>query len=180
MIKYYICTLLTLRRCISVLILLGLSPVCAWAETPLGNFQDWGAFTAREDGKLVCYIGAEPITSRGKYKKRGQTFLLVTHRPKENNKRNRFNVVSLRAGYTYKKASMVKMSIGESTFKLFTTKEWAFAENAKLDERLITAMKRGSTLTVKGVSSRGTKTTDIYSLKGFTAAYKAINKACRA
>ena len=75
---------------------------------------------------------------------------------------------------------MVKMSIGESTFKLFTTKEWAFAENAKLDERLITAMKRGSTLTVKGVSSRGTKTTDIYSLKGFTAAYKAINKACRA
>ena len=179
MIKYYISNLLTLCRCISVLILLGLTPVCAWAETSLGNFQDWGAFTAKENGKLVCYIGAEPTTSRGKYKKRGQTFLLVTHRPKEKSKRNQFNVVSLRAGYTYKKASAVKMLIGESTFKLFTTKEWACAENAKLDKRLVTAMKRGSTLTVKGVSSRGTETTDTYSLKGFTAAYKAINKACR-
>ena len=180
MMKYCTCSLLTLRRFISVLSLLGLTPVYAWAEAPLGNFQDWGAFTARENGKLVCYIGAEPKTSRGKYKKRGQTFLLVTHRPKENSKRNRFNVVSLRAGYTYKKASAVKILIGKSTFKLFTTKEWAFAENAKLDKELITAMKRGSTLTVKGISSRGTKTTDTYSLKGFTAAHKAINKACRA
>ena len=100
--------------------------------------------------------------------------------PKEKSKRNRFNVVSLRAGYTFKKASAVKILIRKSTFKLFTTKEWAFAENAKLDKKLITAMKRGVTLTVKGISSRGTKTTDTYSLKGFTAAYKAINKACRA
>ena len=180
MIKYYIGNPATLRHWISGLILLGLTPVCAWAEASLGDFQEWSAFTAKENGKLVCYIVAEPKTSRGKYKKRGQTFLLVTHRPKENSKRNRFNVVSLRAGYTYKKASAVEMLIGEATFKLFTTKEWAFAENAKLDERLVAAMKRGSTLTVKGISSRGTKTTDTYSLKGFTAAYKAINKACRA
>ena len=179
MIKYNIYNSLILRRCIIGLILLGLSPVCAWAETQLGIFQDWGAFAAKEDGKPVCYIGAEPITSQGKYKKRGQTFLLVTHRPKESNKRNRFNVVSLRAGYTYKKASTVKMLIGRSTFKLFTTKQWAFAENAKLDQKVIKAMQRGSTLIVDGISSRGTETKDTYSLKGFTAAYKAINKACR-
>ena len=30
----------------------------------------------------------------------------------------------------------------------------------------------------QGTSSRGTQTTDTYSLKGFTAAYKAINTAC--
>ena len=177
--KYDLFTSLTLHRYFYFVILIWLSPAYAWAKTPLGNFQDWSAFTAKENGKLVCYIGAEPTTSRGKYKKRGQTFLLVTHRPKENSKRNRFNVVSLRAGYTYKKASSVKILIGETTFNLFTTKEWAFAKNATLDERLVKGMKRGSTLVVKGISSRGTETTDTYSLKGFTAAYKAINKACR-
>ena len=34
-------------------------------------------------------------------------------------------------------------------------------------------------MTVKGISGRGTKTTDTYSLKGFTAAYRTIGKACK-
>ena len=33
-------------------------------------------------------------------------------------------------------------------------------------------------MVVRGVSSRGTQTTDTYSLSGFTAAYRAINTAC--
>ena len=33
-------------------------------------------------------------------------------------------------------------------------------------------------MVVKGISSAGTKTTDTYSLKGFTAAHAAINSAC--
>jgi len=39
-------------------------------------------------------------------------------------------------------------------------------------------MRAGGELVVKGVSTRGTLTTDTYSLKGFTAAWKAINTAC--
>ena len=39
-------------------------------------------------------------------------------------------------------------------------------------------MAKGRQLIVTGYSSRGTKTTDTYSLAGFTAAYKAIGKAC--
>ena len=31
---------------------------------------------------------------------------------------------------------------------------------------------------VRGISSRGTNTKDTYSLKGFSAAYKAIKKVC--
>jgi hypothetical protein len=32
---------------------------------------------------------------------------------------------------------------------------------------------------VEGVSSKGTKTKDTYSLKGFTGAYKAISAKCK-
>ena len=39
-------------------------------------------------------------------------------------------------------------------------------------------MKRGRKMVVKGKSSRGTATTDTYSLTGFSAAYKAIGEAC--
>jgi hypothetical protein len=33
-------------------------------------------------------------------------------------------------------------------------------------------------MVVRGQSNRGTKTTDTYSLVGFSAAYQAINQAC--
>ena len=163
------------RFCIAALVVLSSQLNQASAETELGSYKDWNAYTAQEDGKLVCYMGAVPKKSSGKYTKRGKTFLLITHRPKEKS----INVVSLRAGYTYEKGSEVEMTIGKSTFKLFTTKQWAFAEGTSLDKALVNAMIRGSTLTAKGLSSRGNWTTDIYSLNGFTAAYKAIGKACK-
>lgn len=47
------------------------------------------------------------------------------------------------------------------------------------DSRAVNAMKAGSKMTIRGISSRGTKTSDSYSLLGFTAAYNAITKACK-
>ena len=44
---------------------------------------------------------------------------------------------------------------------------------------MIRAMKRGSKMTVVGTSSRGTKTTDTYSLSGFTKAKGVIDKNCK-
>ena len=43
----------------------------------------------------------------------------------------------------------------------------------------IEAMKKGTTMVVNGVSSKGTKTKDTYSLRGFTASHKAISKTCK-
>ncbi|MBT6095755.1 MAG: hypothetical protein HOH04_12805 [Rhodospirillaceae bacterium] len=147
----------------------------AWAETFLGKHGDWEAFTDKEAGKTVCYIGSEPTKMRGKYKTRGATYLLVTHRPAEKSK----NVVSIRAGFSHKKGSEVTVSVGKTTLKLFTKDGWAYAPDADADKALVKAMVRGATMIVKSTSGRGTKITDTYSLKGFTAAYRAIGKACK-
>ncbi len=147
----------------------------ASAGTSLSKHGDWEAFTGRESGKLVCYMGAVPTKSRGKYTKRGRTFLLITHRPAEKSK----NVISLQAGYTFEKTSEVELAIGETSFKLFTDEQWAFAANTATDNELVKSMIGGAALIVRGLSSRGTQTTDTYSLKGFTAALKAIGKACK-
>ncbi len=167
----------TINRIFIVLLLCILAGIDtpALAEVSLSKHADWEAFKERENGKLVCYMGAVPTKSRGKYTKRGRTFLLITHRPAEKSK----NVISLQAGYTFKKASQVELIIGKSIFKLFTDEQWAFASNAATDNELVESMIRGAALIVRGISSRGTQTTDTYSLKGFTAAYKAIGKACK-
>ena len=44
---------------------------------------------------------------------------------------------------------------------------------------LVQSMIRGAKMVVRGTSWRGTKTTDTYSLKGFTAAYNKITETCR-
>jgi len=156
-------------------LLTSLASTPAYSATSLGIFGDWEAYTERDKGKLVCYMGSEPTKTRGKYKVRGKTFVLITHRPTEKST----NVVSVQAGYTYKKDSETEIIIGKKTTKLFVDNRHAYAYDAKADSELVKAMVRGAAMTVKGTSSKGTLTTDTYSLKGFTAAYKAISAACK-
>ena len=151
-----------------------LTPKAAQAAPELiGMFGDWEAYTATESGSKICYMGSAPKKAEGDYSQRGRTVLLVTHRPKEKEK----GVVSVTAGYTYKNGSEVTVNIDGTGFKLFTSGGHAFADEGK-DATLVGAMIRGSDMVVKGTSSRGTLTTDTYSLSGFTAAWKAIGKAC--
>ncbi len=137
-------------------------------------FGDWSAFAIKDGGKPVCYVGSEPQKAVGNYTKRGETFILVTHRPAEKS----VGVFSLQAGYTYKPGSQVEITVGGFSQSLFTDQGHAWAYDGKADKALIGAMKGGSTLVAKGVSSRDTATTDTYSLNGFTAAYAAAAKAC--
>jgi hypothetical protein len=67
---------------------------------------------------------------------------------------------------------------GRNAFTLFTHDEtaWAYDED---DAKLVTAMKAGSEMVVVGTSSRGTRTTDTYSLMGFTNAHEAITGECQ-
>lgn len=140
----------------------------------IDNFADWSAFTETAKGGKACWIGSEPAKSEGKYKKRGSAYVLVTHRPKE----KAVSVVSITAGYVHKTDSEVALTIGGHAFALFTDGGQAWARDSKTDNALVRAMKGGKTMVVKGTSSRGTPTTDTYSLAGFTAAITAINKAC--
>jgi len=143
------------------------------AADSIGTFDAWNAF-AEKDGSM-CYIGSEPKKAEGKYKKRGDPFVLVTHRPKEKS----LGVVSIVAGYVYKKGSEVELKVDAKTFKLFTDGGHGWAYDSKSDRSLVAAMRGGKEMIVNGMSSRGTKTRDTYSLKGFTAALTAINKACK-
>lgn len=137
---------------------------------------DWAVYDQKENGNIVCVMSSEPIKSAGKYTKRGQIYLIIAHRPSE----QRYNELSFQAGYTFKKASAVAVTIdGKNKFSLLGNQGHAWTIDVETDEKMIKAMRAGSTLVIKGISSRGTKTTDTFSLSGFTAAIKSINKTCK-
>lgn len=145
----------------------------ARAETVIGVFDAWSAFTEAAGGAKICYIGSVPEKAVGNYTQRGKTYVIVTHRPSEGTR----DEVSVRAGYTYQPASAVEVRVGSRRFNLSTQGGHAWASDAD-DPKLVAAMRAGSDMVVKGRSSRGTLTTDTYSLIGFTAAYTAASRAC--
>ena len=149
-------------------------PALAQGIKRLGDFGDWSSFQFTENGNKACYMASQPKKAEGNYKKRGDVYAIVTHRPGEKLR----DEVSILAGYSYKKDSAVKVTIGGATFELFTQGDGAWAKDKPSDKSLVKAMIKGSSMVVKGTSSRGTKTTDTFSLKGFTKAYAAIGKAC--
>jgi hypothetical protein len=150
-----------------------LTPYDSLAQTVIGNFYDWSAFHYGSGKEKTCYLASEPRKKSGNYKSRGRTFILVTHRPTK----KKFNIFELRAGYTYRKKSEVTVNIDGQLYKLFTDGETAWAYD-KVDQSISEMMRRGKSMVVIGFSGRGTKTEDKYSLRGYTAAHKAIGKAC--
>jgi invasion associated locus B (IalB) protein len=158
------------------LVLAGTGSAIAQNKGFIDKFGDWNAFADQENGQPLCYMASLPEKSEGKYTQRGDTYIMVTHRPAEKT----FGEVSIRAGYAYKQDSDTEARIDSNQpFKLFTDGEFSWARDTDTDRALIANMKAGSTVIVKGTSSRGTLTIDTYSLKGFTAAYAAISKACK-
>lgn len=161
----------------AALLLICLSPLPAHASDPakIGDFGRWEAYEFEEtSGGKVCYMMAKPEKSEGKYSKRGDVVALITHRPAEGTK----NVFSYMGGYSYKKGEDVNLMIDAKKFNLFTQNDMAWAADAAADTALTEAIKKGSKMTVKGISSKGTETKDMFSLKGSSKAYEAISKAC--
>ena len=140
-----------------------------------GTFGTWETYSGKEKTASVCYMGSEPRKAKGKYKRRGQSLVVITHRPSEKS----LNAVNVQAGYTYLKDSPAQMIIDGTTFDMFTDGGNAWAADAEMDVALVRAMRAGSILIVQGMSNRGTVTTDTYSLRGFSKAHNTMSRACK-
>lgn len=148
----------------------------AFASEPklLARFGDWEAHAFEENGSKVCFMASQPQKKQGNYSRRGEPFALVTHRPADNTR----DVFSYITGYTYKAGSTVTVTIDDQEFKLVTQDETAWGPDADTDKKLSRAIRDGSKMVIKGVSSRGTNTTDTLSLSGTSKAYERMSQEC--
>ena len=108
-----------------------------------------------------------------KNKKRGKAYILVSRINS-----NPDAVVQIEAGYPYDLNKIIEVKIDKSLYKFSSEKETPETAWTDKDKDVISAMKKGLELTVSGISLRGTKTIDIYTLKGFTLAYNRLTKNC--
>ncbi|MFC7049335.1 invasion associated locus B family protein [Emcibacter nanhaiensis] len=143
----------------------------------LGSFKSWDAFVLKKsDGEKVCYMISVPKRKLPASLKHGNPFITVSHKPK----RKISNELNFVVGYSFKKDSTVTMVVDKGrSFKLFTSGDGAWGYDAKQDNAMASAMKRGMNVEMRGTSGRGNATSYQFSLSGFTAAHNAITKACR-
>ena len=142
-------------------------------DKDLGLFKEWQAHSFVQDGGKVCNVWSVPKSSKGNYTRRGRIYAYVTHHAKY----KKYRQVSFELGYTAKKGYEPKLTIGKQSWTLFTDGSLVFSREED-DAALVKAMRRGQKMTLVSVSSRGTKTTDVFSLSGVTKAMQAIDKAC--
>ena len=145
--------------------------------TLIGQFGTWGAYAAAPNGKKVCFALAKPSSSKTNppNRPRDPAYAFVSTRPAE--KVN--NEVSVMIGYALKPGSESTVEVGGASFAMYTQGDGLWIKNAAEEERMVEAMRKSADLVVKGVSAKGTETTDTFSLKGLAQALDKIAQDCR-
>ena len=145
--------------------------------TLIGQFGTWGAYAAAPNGKKVCFALAKPSSSKTNppNRPRDPAYAFVSTRPAE----KVTNEVSVMIGYALKPGSESSVEVGGASFAMYTQGDGIWIKNAAEEERMVEAMRKSADLVVKGVSAKGTETTDTFSLKGLAQALDKIAQDCR-
>ena len=67
---------------------------------------------------------------------------------------------------------------GKKNYDLFSKGRFAWVIDNEEEVKLILTMKKASRLMIIGNTSKGSQTTDHYSMMGFTKAYNSAKKNC--
>jgi Invasion associated locus B (IalB) protein len=145
--------------------------------TLIGQFGTWGAYTATPNGKKVCFALAKPSSSKTNppNRPRDPAYAFVSSRPSE----KVVNEVSIMVGYSLKPGSESTLEVGGASYAMYSQGDGLWIKNAAEEERMVDAMRKGADATVKGVSAKGTETTDVFSLKGLSQALDRLAQDCK-
>jgi hypothetical protein len=143
----------------------------------IGQFGTWGAYTATPNGKKVCFALAKPTSSKTNppNRPRDPAYAFVSTRPSE----KVFNEVSVMIGYALKPGSESTLEVGGASYAMYTQGDGLWIKNAAEEERMVEAMRRAADAVVRGMSAKGTETTDTFSLKGLSQALDRIAQDCK-
>ncbi len=155
------------------------APNPAAQATLLGQFGDWGAYSATPGGKKLCFALSKPTAMVDNPPNRRNAshgvYLFVSSRPTDKVKAE---VSVLIVNYVFKPAADASATVGGASFALYTQNDGAWVKNAGDEPKLVDAMRKSADLVIKATSSRGTQTTDTFSLKGISQALDRVAQEC--
>lgn len=140
----------------------------------VAQFGDW-VVHASTGGPKVCYATSQPKQRLPEGLNRDPAFLFISTRPSQNVKEE----VSITVGFPLKEKSAVTVTVGSTSFELYTQDQGAWVRNAADEAKLVDAMRKGRDLTVVSTSTRGNQTTDKYSLTGISQALDRAAQECK-
>jgi len=137
----------------------------------------WGAYTASPGGKKVCFALAKPTASETNppNRPRNPVYMFISTRPAD----KVTNEISLVVGYPFKPGTEATAQVGGSNFALYTQQDGAWIKNATEEAKMVDAMRGGDNAVIKGVSAKGTQSTDTFSLKGVAQALDRTAQECK-
>ena len=143
----------------------------------IGQYGTWGAYMATPNGKKVCFALAKPSSSKTNppNRPRDPAYAFVSTRPGE----KVTNEVSIMIGYALKPGSESTLEVGGAAYSMYTQGDGLWIKNAAEEDQMVQAMRRSADATVKGVSAKGTETTDTFSMKGLSQALDRIAQDCK-
>jgi invasion protein IalB len=141
------------------------------APKQIAQIDDWTAATHEEGGQTVCYALTRAQSSNPNLPGRGDVVLTVTERSSAR------DTVAIEAGFDYAKDTSVTVQIDQTGLDFYTRERDAYARDGKA---AVAAFQRGERAIARSPGPKGQQVTDTFSLKGFSAAYAAIVKACPA
>ncbi len=151
-------------------------PASADPATLLGVFQNWSAYSSGSGSDLTCYALSQPRATQPKGAKRAPIYLMVSDWPGRKVKAEPQIVL----GYPVKDNAPAALAVGAAKYPFFargTGSAWIQALGDT--PRLIETMGKGVSAVASGISARGTKTSDTYSLAGFPDALAKIHDVCK-
>jgi invasion protein IalB len=139
------------------------------------TYKDWAVYVHEKANNKTCFAISKPMDMEPKNVNRGSVFFYVSSWPDDKVK----DEVSIKVGYPLAGDTAPAAIIGADQFNLFADGDKAFIADETMENKLVDAMKRGSTMVIKGRSQRGTETIDKYSLSGISAALDRVSKECK-
>lgn len=142
---------------------------------PVATFRDWSVFVQNVDGDQICFAATEAKEKSPRSVTHGDVFFLIaswksgaaSEQP------------SLMSGYNFREGPQPTLRVGSDKWEMYVSGNEAFIEAADDEARLIRAMRRGADMRVSAMSTRGTATSYLISLRGVSAALDRAKTACR-
>jgi invasion protein IalB len=141
----------------------------AAAPKMLGKFEDWTAATLVQAGGAACYAFTRAAASSIQISGRVDVVLTVTQRADAR------DAVAIKAGFAYPANATVIVDVDQAKLNFYTSQRDAFARDG---HAAVAAFSKGSKAVAHSPAPRNATVADTFSLRGFSAAYAAINKAC--
>jgi hypothetical protein len=141
----------------------------AVAPKRIDTFEDWIAATHQEAGQPVCYAFTRAQSSIPPLPARGEVVLTVTQRASGRDS------VAIEAGFPFAPNATVSVQADQAGLDFYTHQRAAFARDG---HAAVAAFQRATRAIARSPGPHDTTLTDTFSLKGFSAAYAAIGKAC--